>query len=249
MKSKREKGSEGLSVEYSLDERPMRRICDLDDSDKPREKALRQGIASLTDAELLAIILGSGLPGESVVDMSRRVLRDNENRLGRLSRLSIEEMVSRYNGVGPAKAISIAAAFELGSRCQRDLVCSDLQVRDSSTVFEAMRGKMERLTVEEFHVLHLSRANRITFDETISRGGTAGTVVDVKLVMKSALLRLSSGLIFVHNHPSGNLVPSGPDDALTRKLKQAAETFDMRVLDHIIIAPGGFYSYSDQGRL
>lgn len=226
-----------------------RRIADWDDSDKPREKALRHGIGSLSDAELLAIIFGSGLPGESVVDMSRRVLHDNDYRLGKLSRLTIEDLTSKYHGVGPAKAISLLAAFELGSRCQLDLAEKDCQITGSNTVYSLMRHKMERLTVEEFHVLHLSRSNRVIYDELISRGGTAGTVVDVKLVMKSALTRLSSGMVFVHNHPSGNLNPSMQDDSLTRKLKAAAEMFDIRVLDHVIIAPGGFYSYSDNSRL
>lgn len=241
--------TQAMKTNYNEDTTPPRRIADLDDSDKPREKALRLGIGSLTDAELLAIIFGSGLPGESVVDMSRRVLRDNDYRLGKLSRLTIEDLTSKYNGVGPAKAISLLAAFELGSRCQRDLADSDEQIRGSDSVYSLMRHKMERLTVEEFHVLHLSRANRVIFDELISRGGTAGTVVDIKLVMKSALTRLSSGLIFVHNHPSGNLSPSSQDDALTRRLKAAADMFDIRVLDHLIIGPGGFFSYADHSKL
>lgn len=226
-----------------------RRIADWDDSDKPREKAQRVGIATLTDAELMAIILGSGLPGESVVDMSRRILKDNDYRLKNLANKTIEEMVKRYAGVGPAKAISLAAAFELGSRCQRDMIENVDRIKDSRSIFDLMRCKLERLTVEEFHVLHLSRSNRVIYDELISRGGTAGTVVDVKLVMKSALTRLSAGLVFVHNHPSGNLNPSTQDDALTRRLKSAAEMFDIRVLDHVIVAPGGYYSYCDEGRL
>ncbi len=238
-----------MSKSYKEDNSSSLRIADLDDSDKPREKALQSGIGSLSDTELLAIIFGSGLPGESVIEMSRRVLRDNDYRLGKLSRLSIDDLISKYNGVGPAKAISLLAAFELGSRCQRDLSSSDEQIKGSDSVYSLMRHKMERLQVEEFHVLHLSRANRMVYDELISRGGTAGTVVDIKLVMKSALTRLSSGLIFVHNHPSGNLSPSSQDDSLTRRLKAAAEMFDIRVLDHIIIAPGGYYSYADNGKL
>lgn len=125
----------------------------------------------------------------------------------------------------------------------------DPQVRGSETVYERMRGQMELLNYEEFRVVHLSRANRIIFEETISRGGTASTLVDVKLVMKSAVDKLSSGLIFVHNHPSGNLNPSPADDKLTRQLKSAAELLDIRVLDHIIITSQGYYSYNDNGRL
>lgn len=238
-----------MEKQYSEDHSSGRRIADWDDNEKPREKAMRHGIGSLTDAELMAIIFGSGLPGESVVDMSRRILHDNDHRLGRLSRLSIEEVTSRYHGVGPAKAISLAAAFELGARCQRDLIEDVEQIKSSRSIYDLMRHKLERLTVEEFHVLHISRSNKVLFDELISRGGTAGTVVDIKLVMKSALTRLSSGLVFVHNHPSGNLMPSAQDDSLTRRLKDAATMFDIRVLDHVIVAPGGYYSYCDEGRL
>ena len=225
------------------------RVADLDVADKPREKALRQGIGALSNAELLAIVFGSGLPGRSVVDLSRDILRDNDNRLSRLARMSMHEVVKKYKGIGEAKAISLAAAFELGARCALDMKQLDPQVRGSETVYERMRGQMELLNYEEFRVVHLSRANRIIFEETVSRGGTASTPVDVKLVMKSAVDKLSSGLIFVHNHPSGNLNPSPADDKLTRQLKSAAELLDIRVLDHIIITPHGYYSYNDNGRL
>lgn len=225
------------------------RVADLDVADKPREKALRQGIGALSNAELLAIVFGSGLPGRSVVDLSRDILRDNDNRLSRLARMSMHEVVKKYKGIGEAKAISLAAAFELGARCALDMKQLDPQVRGSETVYERMRGQMELLNYEEFRVVHLSRANRIIFEETVSRGGTASTLVDVKLVMKSAVDKLSSGLIFVHNHPSGNLNPSPADDRLTRQLKSAAELLDIRVLDHIIITPHGYYSYNDNGRL
>lgn len=225
------------------------RVADLDVADKPREKALRQGIGALSNAELLAIVFGSGLPGRSVVDLSRDILRDNDNRLSRLARMSMHEVVKKYKGIGEAKAISLAAAFELGARCALDMKQLDPQVRGSETVYERMRGQMELLNYEEFRVVHLSRANRIIFEETVSRGGTASTLVDVKLVMKSAVDKLSSGLIFVHNHPSGNLNPSPADDKLTRQLKSAAELLDIRVLDHIIINPHGYYSYNDNGRL
>ena len=225
------------------------RVADLDVADKPREKALRQGIGALSNAELLAIVFGSGLPGRSVVDLSRDILRDNDNRLSRLARMSMHEVVKKYKGIGEAKAISLAAAFELGARCALDMKQLDPQVRGSETVYERMRGQMELLNYDEFRVVHLSRANRIIFEETVSRGGTASTLVDVKLVMKSAVDKLSSGLIFVHNHPSGNLNPSPADDKLTRQLKSAAELLDIRVLDHIIITPHGYYSYNDNGRL
>ena len=235
--------------EYDCIERENLRVADLDVADKPREKALRNGISTLSNAELLAIVFGSGLPGRSVVDLSRDILRDNGNRLSRLARMSMHEVVRKYKGIGEAKAISLAAAFELGARCALDMKEIDPQVKGSDTVYELLRGQMELLNYEEFRVVHLNRANRIIFDETISRGGTASTLVDVKLVMKSALDKLASSLIFVHNHPSGNLNPSAADDRLTRQLKNAAELLDIRVLDHIIITSQGYYSYNDNGRL
>lgn len=226
-----------------------RRVADLDVADKPREKALQNGITSLSNAELLAIVFGSGLPGRSVVDLSRDILHDNDNRLSRLARLSMHEIVRKYKGIGTAKAVSLAAAFELGARCALDMKQLDPQVKGSDTVYERLRGAMELLNYEEFRVVHLNRANRIIFEETVSKGGTASTLVDVKLVMKSALDKLSSALIFVHNHPSGNLTPSVADDQLTQRLRKASELLDIRVLDHIIITSQGYYSYNDNGRL
>lgn len=225
------------------------RVADLDVADKPREKALRQGISALSNAELLAIVFGSGLPGRSVVDLSRDILRDNDNRLSRLARMSMHEVVKKYKGIGEAKAISLAAAFELGARCALDMKQIDPQIKGSDTVYELLRGSMALLNYEEFRVVHLNRANRVIFQETVSRGGTASTLVDVKLVMKSAIDKLSSSLIFVHNHPSGNLTPSPSDDKLTVQLRKAAELLDIRVLDHIIITAQGYYSYNDNGRL
>lgn len=226
-----------------------RRVADMDVADKPREKALRHGIASLSNAELLAIVFGSGLPGLSVIDLSRDLLRDNDNRLSRVARMSMHEIMRKYKGIGEAKAVSLAAAFELGARCALDMKTVDPQVTGSDTVYERLRGAMALLNYEEFRVVHLNRANRIIFEETVSKGGTASTLVDVKLVMKSALDKLSSALIFVHNHPSGNLMPSAADDDLTKRLQKAADLIDIRVLDHIIITTQGFYSYNDNGRL
>lgn len=225
------------------------KVADLDDSDKPREKAMSQGIASLTNAELMAIILGSGMPGKSVIDLSREILRDAGGRLGRVSRLSMAELIKKYQGVGPAKAVSLAAAFELGARCADDLAIADDRIGNSEDVYKLMRGTLQRLNNEEFWVLTLSKANRVISRECVSRGGTAATVVDAKMVFKCAIDRLASGVVLVHNHPSGNLTPSPEDDRLTARLKSGAELLDIRVVDHVIIAPTGFYSYNDKGRL
>lgn len=227
----------------------LTRVCDLDESDKPREKALNNGIASLSDAELLAIVIGSGMPGKSVLDLSREILRTNNGRLAHLQRMNVHELCKRYDGVGPAKAISIVAAFELGKRYQKDLQQTDTRITGADSVYNLMRNDMENLPYEQFAVIHLNRANRVIFIDIVSKGGTSSTVVDVKVVMKSALDKLSAGLIFVHNHPSGTLTPSVQDDNLTRRLKEAAKLLDINVLDHVIISPQGYYSYNDKGRL
>lgn len=225
------------------------RIADLDDSDKPREKALTLGIRSLSNAELLAIIFGSGLPGKSVISMSQEVLASCDNRLSRLSRLSIHEMKKRFKGVGTAKAISLAAAFELGLRTRDEDAALDTQIKSSTDIYNMMRVKLERLEYEEFWVLYLSRSNRVIFEECMSKGGVSGTVTDVRLILKRAIELLASGIILVHNHPSGNLRPSPDDDRITTKAKEAAKLLDINVLDHLIITPTNYFSYNDNGHL
>ena len=227
----------------------MGRIADLDEGDKPREKALSQGIRSLSNAELLAIIFGSGLPGKSVISMSQEILASCDNRLSRLSRLSIHEMKKKFKGVGTAKAISLAAAFELGLRTRDEDAALDPQIKCSTDIYNIMRTKLERLEYEEFWVLYLSRSNRIIYEECMSKGGVSGTITDIRLILKRALELLASGIIIVHNHPSGNLRPSPDDDRITTKTKEAAKLLDINVLDHLIITPTSYFSYNDNGRL
>lgn len=240
-------------MDYELPENrkspSLTRVADLDESDKPREKALRNGISTLSDAELLAIIVGSGMQGKSVLDLSREMLRMNDGRLSRLQRMSVHEMCNKFDGVGPAKAISVVAAFELGKRYQRDLKQVDFQVSSSESIYNYIRNDIENLSYEAFLVVHLNRANRIIYVDMVSKGGTASTLVDVKVVMKAAVDKMSAGLIFVHNHPSGSLKPSIQDDQLTRRLKDAAKLLDIMVLDHLIVSSEGYYSYNDEGRL
>lgn len=224
-------------------------IHDLADDDKPREKALKHGMESLSDVELLAILLGSGIPGKSVLDLSREILKDNDNRLAYLSRKSIPEIVRKYKGMGVAKATLLVAAMTFGARTQADLRIQDPQMASSEAVYSYMRGRLERLNNEEFWVLHLSRANRLQSVEQISKGGQFQTLVDVKLIAKSVIDRLSAGVILCHNHPSGNLTPSGADDSLTHRIAEACKIVDVPVLDHLIIGPTGYYSYRDNGRL
>lgn len=225
------------------------RITDMSDDDRPREKAMKHGIGALSDAELLAIIFGGGLPGMSVIDMSRKILADCDNRLSLLARLTIDEMCKKYKGVGPAKAISLAAAFELGARCRRDMKNAEAVIRSSNDVYELMRGRMELLDYEEFWVLMLTRGNTVRYRRCISQGGTSATVVDVKLLLKRAIDCVASGIILVHNHPSGAVRPSAEDDKLTKRIKEGAQLLDIRVLDHVIIGRDRFYSYNDEGRL
>ncbi len=226
------------------------RIQDLGDDDKPREKALSLGIRSLSDAELIAIIFGGGLPGMSVVDLARKILHDCDNRVDNLARLSMNELMSKYKGVGRAKAVSLAAAFELGRRNREQAEGNQRPViKSSEDVRTLMAPLLEGLEYEEFWVLMLSRSNQVTYKRCVSQGGTAATVVDVKLLLKRAIDCLAEGLILVHNHPSGNHLPSAEDDRLTRQIKEGAKILGMRVLDHVIIARGRMYSYNDEGRL
>lgn len=226
------------------------RITDLSTDDRPREKALRHGIRSLSDTELLAIIFGGGLPGVSVVEMARAILRDCDGRVDMLARLSMNELMSKYKGVGPAKAVSLAAAFELGRRNREQSASNeDPLIRSSADVVNLMSPLLEALDYEEFWVLMLSRANRVTYRRLISQGGTAATVVDVKLLLKRAIDCLAESMILVHNHPSGNPQPSGEDDVLTRRIADGAKLLGIRVLDHVIIARQKSYSYQDNGRL
>ncbi|MDE5829621.1 MAG: DNA repair protein RadC [Duncaniella sp.] len=231
------------------DLRPLR-IADLDLDDRPREKALAHGIKALTAAELMAIILGGGIQGLSAIDLAKRILYNNDNSLADVSRMSIEEVCKKYRGVGPAKAIALAAAFELGMRCRDEMTNPpDMVIRSSADAYSIMRSQLELLDHEEFWVLHLSRSNQVKSKVCISRGGTASTAVDIKLLLKRALDSLASGIILVHNHPSGNLKTSLQDDALTSRIVQGAEYLDIKVLDHLIIARGGYFSYRDEGKI
>jgi DNA repair protein RadC len=197
----------------------------------------------------LAILLGSGIPGKSVLDLSREILKDNENRLAYLSRKSIPELVKKYKGMGTAKATLLVAAMAFGARAQADLQVRDPQMGSSEVVYSYMRSRLERLNNEEFWVLHLNRANRLQSVEQISRGGQSQTSVDVKLIAKSVIDRLSAGIILCHNHPSGNMTPSSADDNLTRRIIEVCKLIDVSVLDHVIVGPTGYYSYRDNSRM
>lgn len=226
-------------------------IEDLAADDRPREKALRNGIGSLSNAELIAIIFGNGMKGKSVLTMSQELIARNNGRLSDIARKSIREIVKENQGIGPAKAISLAAAIELGMRCQAEQPAERTRITGSTSVYELMRPKLQLLNHEEFWIILLTRSNLVIDTLRLSQGGSAGTVVDNKLLFKRVLEQgdVVSGIILVHNHPSGNLRPSMEDDSLTSRIKKGGELLDIRVLDHVIITPTSYYSYNDESRL
>lgn len=225
------------------------RIADLSDDDKPREKIKLHGIKSLSDSELLAVLIRDGMRGKSVLDLSKEILAGVDGSLDGLAHLTIKEMCRRFKGVGEAKAMTIAAALELGARRKEHAHEKAPLIRRAEDVYEAIKSQLENLSTEEFWVLLLSRANRIMAKVRISAGGTTATVVEPKVVLKHAIDHLASAMILVHNHPSGNLTPSPQDDTLTRKIVEAGKLFDIPVLDHLIVTDEAFYSYADEGRM
>lgn len=216
--------------------------------DRPREKLILKGKSSLTDAELIAILLGSGTTTLSAVDLAKIVLQSASNNLHELARLTVKDL-TKIKGIGEAKAITIVAALELGRR-RKDLETDEKpKVSSSKDAYEIIKGDLLDIPHEEFWVLILNRANRVVRKQQISQGGVAGTVADPKIIYKSALDALASGIILVHNHPSGNLSPSQADIDLTRKLKEAGKMLEIQVLDHIILAGQKYYSFADEGML
>jgi DNA repair protein RadC len=217
------------------------------EDDRPREKLLKSGPKSLSDAELLAIIIHSGSKTESAVDLSKRILNDMKNDLNVLAKKSIREL-TQYNGIGEAKAIGIVAAMELVNRKKFEKIPLR-KIAGSRDVFEEMYSRLEGNMQEEFWVIYLDRKNTIIDKKNISKGGVSSTVVDPRIIFKYALELLASGLILVHNHPSENRQPSDMDVSITNKVKNGALLFDMNLLDHVIFAGSEYYSFADEGRI
>lgn len=215
--------------------------------DRPREKFAQSGAAALTKAELLAILVGTGNTEENAVDLMRRILGDCGGNLRLLGRRTIAEL-SAYKGVGPAKAITILAACELGRRRMKDEIVEKRQITCSDDVGNYY-ADMRELSHEECRALLLNQANRIVGDTLVSRGGLAAAHVDMRVLLRAALLAQATGFILVHNHPSGTLRPSPDDDRLTERIRQAAATIDLRLVDHIILCENGYYSYLEEGRI
>jgi len=217
--------------------------------DRPREKLLQKGIASLSDAELLAILIGSGSQKESAVDLSRKILMDAQNNLNELGKASIESLQNHYHGVGQAKAIIIVAALELGRRRQLSSPMERPQIKKSEDVFDLMHPVVADLPHEEFWILILNQANKVITRFNSSKGGISGTVIDVRIIMEKALYQRASSLILCHNHPSGNKKPSKADINITQKLAEAGKILDIQVLDHVIVAENHYFSFADEGML
>jgi DNA repair protein RadC len=216
--------------------------------DRPREKLLLKGTAALSDAELIAILLGSGTTTMSAVDLGKRILQGVGNNLHDLARLSVKDLM-KVKGIGEAKAITIIAALELGRRRKELDPEEKLKITGSRDAYELLKANLQDLPHEEFWVILVNRANRIIKKHQISQGGVAGTVADPKLIFKTALEELASGIILAHNHPSGNLNPSQVDVDLTKKLKEAGKFLEIQILDHLIIAGTRYFSFADEGML
>jgi DNA repair protein RadC len=221
-------------------------IKDWAEDDQPREKLLYKGPAALSNAELIAILIGSGNNEESAVALSKRIMNEVNDNLAELSRLTIPDL-QRYKGIGEAKAITIAAALELGRRRSTSILNEKPQLKDSRTAFILLQKELGDLNYENFCILLLNRANKVLRAVKISDGGITGTVVDPRKVFKIALDNNATSIILGHNHPSGQLAPSDADIKLTRKLKEAGDMLDLPVLDHLIIGDGNYYSFADEG--
>lgn len=216
------------------------------EEDRPREKLLMKGKVALSDAELIAILIGSGSRELSAVDLSKLILQSVNNNLHELAKLSINDLI-KFKGIGEAKAISIAAAMELGRRRKESEVIKKVKIASSADAYEAVRPYLMDLMHEQFWVILLNRANEIIRPQQISIGGVAGTVADPKMIFKAAIEHLASSIILVHNHPSGNLTPSQADKDLTKKVKEAGRMLDIPVLDHLIFSDNGYFSFADEG--
>jgi len=217
--------------------------------DRPREKLLLKGVNTLSNVELLAIILRSGTTKETVVELSQRILQSFGNNLNRLGKASATQLMSDFKGIGKAKAIGIIAALELGKRRKAEELNSRKKIINSLDIYNYFYPFLCDLPHEEFWALFLNRSNRIIDRYKISQGGISETIVDGKLIYKEALSRLASYVVLCHNHPSGNHLPSSQDNTVTFRIKKGVELLDMTLLDHVILTDGKYYSFADEGKI
>ncbi len=214
--------------------------------DRPREKLLAGGRQSLSDAELIAILIGSGNTEETAVELAKRILKSVNNNLNELGKRSIQDLM-QFKGIGEAKAISIAAALELGRRRKLSEALNKNRIKSSKDVFELMQPELEDLPHEEFWVIFLNRKNELIEKRKIGQGGIHATTVDVRLIMKAALEKLATSIILCHNHPTGDVQPGKADISLTQQLTKAGEILQIPVTDHIIIGNNQYFSFLDEG--
>lgn len=216
------------------------------EADRPREKLIQQGRRVLSDAELIAILLGSGSTKESAVDLAQRLLADVSNDLHRLSNLEIEDL-SAYRGIGPAKAVKIIAALELGRRRKEGKVEEKPMLNSSSKVFKHIHSKLMDLPHEEFWALYMNTSCRLIDMKVISRGGNDFTPVDTRIILREALIKRAHSIILAHNHPSGSLQPSQADKNLTQRIIEGAKLLNIQINDHLIITDTAYFSFRDEG--
>jgi DNA repair protein RadC len=224
------------------------KITDWAVEDRPREKLILKGTASLSDAELLGILISSGTKDKSAIDIGRELLLLVNNNLNSLGKLTIAEL-QKLDGIGPARAVTIAAALELGRRRKLTELPEVTQIKCSKDVADIFQPILSDLLHEEFWILFLNRSNKVINRMKLSQGGLSGTVTDVRIIMKKAIECLASGIIVCHNHPSGNLNPSESDTKITQKIKEAGNLMDIQLLDHLIISEKDYYSFADNGIL
>jgi len=218
------------------------------EEDRPREKLLLKGKASLSEAELIAILIGSGTASLSAVDLSKQILSSTSNNLNDLARLTVKDL-TKFKGIGEAKAISIVSALELGRRRKESEAIKKPKITCSTDVFDLMKAHLLDLPHEEFWVIMLNRANQVIKKQLISSGGVSGTVADPKIIFKNALDELASSIILTHNHPSGNIKPSQADINLTKKLLEAGKMLEIPVLDHLIFTNDNYFSFADENMM
>jgi DNA repair protein RadC len=216
--------------------------------DRPREKMVNKGAAILSNSELIAILINNGSKDKSAVDLAKEVLRLGSDNLNELGKLTLKDF-QKIKGIGIAKAITIAAALELGRRRQAAATLDKPVVQSSKDIAQYLKALLKDFTYEVFAVLFLNQANKINHFEIVSRGGITGTVADPRIILKKALEHDATSIVLSHNHPSGSLKPSKADEVLTQKIKAAAQYFDIKVIDHIIVSEEGFYSFADEGLL
>ena len=218
------------------------------EEDRPREKLVLKGKAALSEAELIAAIIGSGTPSSSAVDVSKGILNAIGNNLNHLAKLSVKDLM-KFKGIGEAKAVGIVSAMELGRRRREAEIEKRPKISSSKDVYVLMKSGLMDLPHEEFWCLLLNRGNVVIKKHLVSSGGVSGTVADPKLIFKAALEELASGVILVHNHPSGNRQPSHADKQLTKKMKDAGRSLEISLLDHIIFTEDGYFSFADENLL